>query len=62
MTPAKRNEGIQYRERQMPWQPATLVLNAEQVHNDPLIVNSDALIAGAMIMLVEAQLIRIMGE
>lgn len=62
MTPAKRNEGIQYRERQTKWERGHLALSGEDVHNDSLIREVDTLISAGMITVMEAQLARIMGE
>lgn len=62
MTPAKRNQGIQHRERQTPWRYGRLALSDEQVHNDTLITEFDGTVVGAMIMLVENQIVRMMGK
>jgi hypothetical protein len=55
MTPSKRNEGIQYRERQTGWKPGHLALNETLPTVDPVM-------AAALITIMEIQILRMMGK
>lgn len=56
MTPAKRNEGIQHRERQTSWSRGHIALTEEQFSGDRLIGEVGAKAAGTSIYIMEAQL------
>jgi hypothetical protein len=55
MTPSKRNEGIQHRERQTGWKPGQLALNEVPAKADPVM-------AAALITIMEIQILRMMGK
>jgi hypothetical protein len=56
MTPDKRNEGIQHRNRRKPWHPGHPALTGKDLANDAMISEVDALIVAAMIVIVENQI------
>jgi hypothetical protein len=55
MTPDKRNEGIQHRNRREPWVMYKFTLSAQDIENDDMIGSVNAMVVEAMIVILENQ-------
>lgn len=62
MTPYLRHEGIQHRNNRTPWRQGHCVLTRQDAENDDMINHVNDTIAAAMMLIVENQLLMMMGK